>query len=76
MADEARYFTARQAAAYLGVQRQRIYDLVEADRLQPISPGLYVFTQAALDAYNRERAVRPKGGRPPKRNASASSPAD
>ena len=68
--------THRQAAAYLGVQRQRIYDLVEADRLQPISPGLYVFTQAALDTYNRERAQRPKGGRPPKRKAHELAPAD
>ena len=66
MGDDRHYFNARQAAAYLGVKRQRVYDLVAAGRLLPISPGLFVFTQAALDQYKQERAQRPKGGRPPK----------
>ena len=66
MGDEQRYLNARQAAAYLGVKRQRVYDLVAAGRLLPLSPGLFVFTQAALEQYKQERAQRPKGGRPPK----------
>jgi hypothetical protein len=53
MGDEQRYLNARQAAAYLGVKRQRVYDLVAAGRLLPISPGLFVFTQAALDVSHR-----------------------
>ncbi len=76
MGDELHFFNARQAAAYLGVKRQRIYDLVEAGRLQPISPGLFVFTQAALDQYKQERAKRPKGGRPPKQRPNRSSSTD
>jgi excisionase family DNA binding protein len=76
MGDEQRYLNARQAAAYLGVKRQRVYDLVAAGRLLPISPGLFVFTQAALDQYKQERAQRPKGGRPPKPHPTDSSSTD
>ena len=75
MGDDRHYFNARQAAAYLGVKRQRVYDLVAAGRLLPLSPGLFVFTQAALEQYKQERAQRPKGGRPPKpRPIGSSSP--
>ncbi len=76
MGDEQRFFNARQAAAYLGVKRQRVYDLVAAGRLPPIAPGLFVFTQAALEQYKAERAQRPKGGRPPKARSTGSSSVD
>ena len=76
MGDEQRFFNARQAAAYLGVKCQCVYDLVEAGRLLPISPGLFVFTQAALEQYQQERAQRPKGGRPPKPRPTGSSSTD
>ena len=76
MGDEQHYFNARQAAAYLGVKRQRVYDLVAAGRLVPLSPGLFVFTQTLLEQYKQERAQRPKGGRPPKPRSTGSSSAD
>ncbi len=65
MSDETEYMNAVQAAAYLGVRRQRVYELVEDGRLGRKIAGYWVFTQQELDAYKEQRIVN-KGGRPPK----------
>ena len=65
--------TCGRQAACRRVKRQRAYDLVAAGRLVPISPGLFVFTEAALNQYKQERARRPKGGRPSKPRPAGSS---
>jgi excisionase family DNA binding protein len=58
------YLTAEQAAQYLGVKRQRIYNLVSEGRLGQRVDGYLVFTKEELDEYIAQRATRPKGGRP------------
>ena len=54
---------ASEAARYLGITRQRIYELAQAGRLGQRMAGYWVFTQAELEAYRvgRSQAV---GGRP------------
>ncbi len=64
MTDEQDYLSAVQAAKYLGVNRQRVYELADAGRLGRRLAGYWVFTLAELDAYKQDRAERPKGGRP------------
>ena len=75
MADEQEYLSAVQAAKYLGVNRQRVYELADAGRIGRRLGGYWLFTQAELDAYNQERAERPKGGRPKNGAPSLSQPA-
>ncbi len=75
MADEQNYLSAVQAAHYLGVNRQRVYELADAGRLGRRLAGYWVFTQAELDAYKQERAERPRGGRPKSTAPSLSKPA-
>jgi excisionase family DNA binding protein len=58
------YLTADQAADYLGVKRQRVYNLVSEGRLGQRVDGYLVFTKPELDEYIAQRATRPKGGRP------------
>lgn len=64
MHDANTYLNTTQAAAYLGVSKQRIAALVAAGRLGQRIAGHAVFTLAELDAYKAERAARPRGGRP------------
>jgi excisionase family DNA binding protein len=66
MRDDLDLFDAVQAATYLGVHRQRVYDLARAGRIGRRVGALWVFSRRELDAYKEERAQRPKGGRPSK----------
>ena len=75
MADEQDYLSAVQAAKYLGVNRQRVYELADAGRLGRRIGGYWLFTLAELDAYKQERTQRPKGGRPKSNAPSLSRPA-
>lgn len=63
MADQE-YLTADQAAEYLGVKRQRIYNLVSEGRIGQRVDGYLVFTHEELAEYKAQRDTRPKGGRP------------
>ncbi len=60
MADEL--LKAVQAAKYLGITRQRVYELAEAGRLGQRIAGYWVFSKAELDAF--KAAPKSKGGRP------------
>ena len=62
---------AVQAAEYLGVNRQRIYELAHAGRIGQRVGALWVFPRQQLDAYNAARTQRPKGGRPKKQRGTA-----
>ena len=53
---------AVEAAEYLGVHRQRIYQLADEGKLGRRIAGYWVFTRAELDAYRA--APKSKGGRP------------
>ena len=66
MPDELDLLNAVQAAEYLGVNRQRIYELARAGRIGRRVGSLWIFTRRELEIYQEERARRPKGGRPPK----------
>ncbi len=63
MADEEELLSAAQAADYLSVSRQRIYELTESGRLGKKIAGYWVYTRAELDAYMAQRDAN-KGGRP------------
>ncbi len=54
---------ASQAARYLGVTRQRIYELALVGRLGQRMAGYWVFSKAELDLY-REQRTDNHGGRP------------
>jgi excisionase family DNA binding protein len=60
--------SASQAAKYLGITHQRLYQLAETGRLGRRIGTTWIFTRGELDQYKVERAQRPKGGRP-KRDA-------
>lgn len=66
MEKEPVYLNAKQAAAYLGVERQRIYALIKEGRIGIKIADYWVFTKEELDQYIQERTARPKGGRPRK----------
>lgn len=53
--DDELLYTAGEAAKYLGVSRQRIYELAEADRMGKRIVGGWIFRQSELDAYKAER---------------------
>lgn len=60
------YLNVVEAAAYLGVSRQRVHLLAQQGRIGcEIATGYYVFTQEELDRY--KAAPKPRGGRPKKR---------
>jgi excisionase family DNA binding protein len=69
MDEEFDLLDAVQAADYLGVNRQRIYELARAGRIGQRVGALWVFPRQQLDAYKAARAQRPKGGRPRKSKA-------
>jgi len=58
------YLNAVQAASYLGVNRQRIYQLAKAGRIGREIAGYWVFTREELDAFKAK--PKPKAGRPRK----------
>jgi excisionase family DNA binding protein len=53
--DDELLYTAGEAAKYLGVSRQRIYELAEAERMGKRIVGGWIFRQSELDAYKAER---------------------
>jgi hypothetical protein len=57
------YLNAVQAA-YLGVNRQRIYQLAKVGRIGREVAGYRVFSREELDAFKAQ--PKPKGGRPRK----------
>ena len=59
---EEEFLNAQQAAAYLGVHRQRIYQLADEGKIGRKVAGYWVFTRAELDAY--EAAPKGPRGRP------------
>lgn len=61
------YLNAAQAAEYLSVKKQRIYELTEDGRIGRKIAGYWVFTKEELDRYKAQRGDR-RGGRPPKEN--------
>ncbi len=61
---EPEYLNAVQAAAYLGVNRQRIYQLAKAGRIGQEVAGYKVFTRDELDAFKAQ--PKAKVGRPRK----------
>ncbi len=63
---EEEFLNAQQAAAYLGVHRQRIYQLADEGKIGRKVAGYWVFTRSELDAY--DAAPKGPGGRP-KRDA-------
>ena len=60
--EEQELMNANEAAAYLGVHRQRIYQLIREKGLGRKIAGYWVFTKAELDAYLQ--APKGPGGRP------------
>lgn len=56
--------SAAQAAEYLGLTHQRIYELADGGRMGRRIGTLWVFSRAELDVYRLQRSQRPKGGRP------------
>ena len=71
MGEELDLLDAVQAADYLGVNRQRIYELARAGRIGQRVGTLWVFPRQQLDAYKAARVHRPKGGRPKKQSDTA-----
>ncbi len=63
MAHEEDLLNAAQAATYLGVSRQRIYELTDSGRLGKKIAGYWLYTRAELDEYIAQRETN-KGGRP------------
>ena len=61
------YLNGVQAAAYLGVSKQRIYELRAASRIGRLVGGYWLFTKTELDDYKAtkesRKAGRPKGSR-------------
>jgi excisionase family DNA binding protein len=67
MQSDQEYLNAVQAAKYLGVNRQRVYQLADAGRLGTRIAGYWIFTKAELDRF--KTLPKPKGGRPKKADA-------
>jgi predicted RNase H-like HicB family nuclease len=61
---------ASAAARYLGVTRQRIYELAATGRLGQRIAGYWVFSPAELDQYREQRSYN-LGGRPRHEQAQA-----
>jgi excisionase family DNA binding protein len=64
---EDQYLNAVQAAEYLGVERQRIYQLAKEGVIGRKIAGYLVFTREELDRYRNQ--PKDKGGRPKKDSA-------
>ena len=64
MVEATEYLSRTEAAQRLGLTVQRIGALSYVGRLGQRIAGHWVYTPAELDAYQQERAERPKGGRP------------
>ncbi len=62
--NEDQYLNAVQAAEYLGVKRQRIYQLADEGLIGRKIAGYLVFTRQELDEYRSQ--PKDKGGRPKK----------
>ena len=62
--NDQEFLNAVEAAEYLGVIRQRVYDLAKDGRIGRRIGGYWLFTKAELDRYKAERTHRPRGGRP------------
>ena len=62
MVNDVEYLNAQQAAEYLGVTTQRIYQLAVGRRIGKQIAGFWVFTKAELDAFQTQ--PKSKGGRP------------
>ena len=60
--EEQEFLNANEAAEYLGVHRQRVYQLIREKGLGRKIAGYWVFTKAELDAYLQ--APKGPGGRP------------
>jgi excisionase family DNA binding protein len=69
--DETKLLSVKQAAAALGVNRQRVQQLIEAKRLPAEKVGAYYVIREIDLELVRER----KAGRPPKAKAEAGSKA-
>ncbi len=69
------FFNAVQAAEYLAISKQRIYELRDAGRMGRIMGGYWLFTKKELDAYRVEKETkkpgRPKGSRTQKIDSAA-----
>jgi DNA-binding XRE family transcriptional regulator len=61
-----RYFTTMQAAEFLGVRRQAVYQTIESGRLVPqiITPIGRLFVRAELQRVKRLREQRQQKRRP------------
>jgi excisionase family DNA binding protein len=66
--DETKLISVKQAAAALGVNRQRVQQLIESKRLPAEKVGAYYVIREADLELVRERKV----GRPPKAKAETS----
>jgi excisionase family DNA binding protein len=66
--DETKLLSVKQAAAALGVNRQRVQQLIESKRLPAEKVGAYYVIREADLELVRER----KAGRPPKAKAETS----
>ncbi len=64
---EDHYLNAVQAAEYLGVERQRIYQLAKEGVMGRKIAGYLVFTHEELDRYRDQ--PKDKGGRPKRDSA-------
>ena len=71
---EEKLMTSGEAAAYLGVSKQRIHELIAGGKLVGQRAGrFYLFTRAELDRW--KNAPKSKGGRPKSNAPSLSRPA-
>ncbi len=55
MSNDDELYTAGKAARYLGVSRQRIYELLQEGRMGRQIGGVWFFSQQELDAYRVQR---------------------
>ncbi|MDP9316926.1 MAG: helix-turn-helix domain-containing protein [Chloroflexota bacterium] len=73
MSEQPVFLNALEAAEYLGVNKQRVYELARAGRIGRRIGGYWLFTETELEAYKAQRELRPRGGRPRKRSVNAGS---
>ena len=71
--DLSELLTADQAAAYLGVTRQRVYTLAWSGKLGQRVGSTWLFTRPELDAWQAQ--PKSKGGRPKSTAPAPSRPA-
>ncbi len=65
--DESEYLNGVQAAEYLGISKQRVYEIRDSHRVGRIVGGYWLFTKSELDHYrntkHERKAGRPKGSK-------------